>query len=651
MAKGVEERVTSVRIRFPSSKVAVASAKIAVALWLVVAGFSPPGYPIGIGLDPSFLYGINAVRSHGLQFGSDVVYTYGPLGYLAHPLPVGANLASALAIHAAIAAGWFVFLAHVALTRLSLPRLLLIALLLAVTPLWPDGKVLLFITALCGLGLSPEMSARRSAVLAGTASFLACGMVFAKFSSGAGGVGVVAAMLAVQAWTRDRRFASTLAAAAAGGAAAVLAVMLTQFHDLAALARWVQGSLEVARGYSSAMSLVGPAQQLWLAGACVCAYAVMLAMNRWSPPDSRQAWICLPAMYVFFRGGFVRQDIHVMNFFGPFVALTCALLLVYRSRTAFRRAAVVGVLGAIACAVVAAKLAAPDRPGLIGVKAVWQAATLGTTRAALWNASVRDLAPDRLSDDYASRVRSRGWSVDVIPWETSVIAANGFRWRPAPVFQHFSLCTAWLDELGAEHYRSGRSADLILVHFGSINRRHMLWDSPATWRSIVANYSVAPEQPGGGIFLALRRNDGPGRNPALEARGEDEVIFGAWREVPVSEGMLFAEIPLELSLRGRAAAALFRVPPVLVDTVLSNGKRRTWRLTPGTAENGILMSSLPESLQELKGLLAGQAGTRIASFRIQEQAALYFHRRVRVRWREMPFPSAASETVRHREHR
>ena len=54
-------------------------------------------YPVTSGVDASWAYGINDAHARGLIFGRDVLFTYGPLAWLAAPMDVGRNLAPAIA--------------------------------------------------------------------------------------------------------------------------------------------------------------------------------------------------------------------------------------------------------------------------------------------------------------------------------------------------------------------------------------------------------------------------------------------------------------------------------------------------------------------------------------------------------------------------
>src|ERR1700682_702603 len=66
-------------------------------IYLCIATFSVQTDKIQPGLDESWRYGLNALATGHYIFGKDVIFTYGPLGYLSHPMPLGDNLARAAA--------------------------------------------------------------------------------------------------------------------------------------------------------------------------------------------------------------------------------------------------------------------------------------------------------------------------------------------------------------------------------------------------------------------------------------------------------------------------------------------------------------------------------------------------------------------------
>src|SRR5580704_5749728 len=81
---------------------------------------SGPKGAVKPGLDESWAWALNAVTQTGYIFGKDVVFTYGPLGFLMSPRPLGHNFqwASCFAVCIrAIFAGLLGVLAFTARTR------------------------------------------------------------------------------------------------------------------------------------------------------------------------------------------------------------------------------------------------------------------------------------------------------------------------------------------------------------------------------------------------------------------------------------------------------------------------------------------------------------------------------------------------------
>ena len=47
-------------------------------------------------IDGSWILGLNLASANHLEFGRDVAWTYGPLGFVFYPMDVGTNLAPAV---------------------------------------------------------------------------------------------------------------------------------------------------------------------------------------------------------------------------------------------------------------------------------------------------------------------------------------------------------------------------------------------------------------------------------------------------------------------------------------------------------------------------------------------------------------------------
>lgn len=466
-------------------------------MWLmapIVAVLAWPLTPLAVepGLDPSWQVAMSLARLRGLDFGTDVAFTYGPLGFLIVPSIVTwssavANLVYTLLVQFAVAAtalwglrrvaGWagatvvaylLCVIAGVVGTEVVIPLVLVwsVAVVRGVVPDRLQVGVLAALGAVAGMHL------------------------LVKFSVGliAGGL---AALTAVAARSRaDVRQRVRLAGVVfLSSMCALLLGWITTGNAITALPRHLLQSLAIASGYSAAMGLEDPTRPGEYAFALLAVAAVAAALGA-SIPHRRVITGLLTAFALFglFKAGFVRHDSHSTIFFGG-----AALAMV----------------------------AFPARPGRevtqvlsVGVAAMLLFVTLGTlpvTLARPWK-SVPALAhrvavvatPGRAAQTIeASRARLReayqldattlallqGHTVHVHPWEASVIWAYDLPWKPVPIFQSYSAYTPSLDERNAEVLASPDGPERILVEGRlAIDGRQPEWEQPRTTVAMACHY-------------------------------------------------------------------------------------------------------------------------------------------------------------------
>ena len=621
-----------------------------LAILAYLAFLFPAPYGVAdCGPDPSWQYALNAAHLAPLTFGKDILFTYGPMGYLLVPLPMGNNLFQGLLFRLIVHALWAIVLAREMVAGASWRQILLFGAAYWAAMLFRQNGAVeadyrtLDLVLLCALGVHQAAGpVRLKAVIVGVFAAI---LLFAKFSTGLAAMG--AAGVLVLSCLLDRRPSRRLVggivlAAIAGTVAAVYAAF---FRDPAALGRWLRGSLEIARGYGTCMSLPGPAHEVVLAAFCLIATAVTLAfVLRGNARSVGFALIVAIPLFMLFKNGFVRQDRHVMIFFSSLLALCAVLLLLFRTR---RDTAALLLLYSL---VLPATVYVATRQGIVPDWPTWNArGALSNLHRVVHFDAYQDslarygaarLARDRLPADFVAWVGRR--TVDVVPWELSMIGANGFLWRPSPILQQYQPSTPLLDGWCADHYASPAAADTLLAMFDRMDGRHPLLDTPAVWRAILANYSFDRMLPSSRV-LVMRRGDVP-RRLAPQRLREQTISTTDWVDVPDSSRMLSASFSLRQRWYARIALLLFRLPPVGVHLLYEDGIR-TYRLAPDVTSDGLLMNYLPADLDDLADLSQGRAGRKVLAFRLTGDGLPYFEPLVRIAWQEWDYP--VSYTPRH----
>ncbi len=184
--------------------------------------------------------------------------------------------------------------------------------------------------------------------------------------------------------------------------------------------------------------------------------------------------------------------------------------------------------------------------------------------------------------------------VDIYPWETAYVFANSLNWHPRPVFQSYIAYTPWLDAKNADFIKSTSAPDFILWNvknnknnFISIDNRYLLSDEPNTIFEIIRNY-----------YLHLAANHvmllSKSASPLFSMPEETDTITAAWEEwitIPEhQETILRAKTFFQRTFFGRVKRLLYKEREMFIDYKLCNGKVVTHRIVPDNAISGIWIS-------------------------------------------------------------
>ncbi|MGH9282680.1 MAG: hypothetical protein ACRD0S_07055, partial [Acidimicrobiales bacterium] len=221
----------------------------------MLAVLSAPGWQArpGIGLDASWEAAMHMAARQGLRFGSELDFTYGPLGFLAVPRLYYQSTG--------LAAGLFTFVVQLALCVAVVLRARKAAGLLLALPLAylavralrsvDPPQALPLLALIVALAVLEGGNERRLAWFAPAAGALGAGVLLVKFNAGV----FVLAAGAVAAWFTGRRGWRPVAVFAGSAVLTLVALWLLSGNRVGDLATWTTASMEIARGYSTAMGL------------------------------------------------------------------------------------------------------------------------------------------------------------------------------------------------------------------------------------------------------------------------------------------------------------------------------------------------------------------------------------------------------------
>jgi hypothetical protein len=593
------------------------------------------------GLDSSWAFAVNVIPHFGRGFGSELAFTWGPLAHLAIPMDVNYNFLRALLFWTATQAIVVVVLIHrFQQDREPFPVLgFIVGYLIAYSfGAYFEYQVILVVGLLLTVtsenGLAWRLGAASAGILTGV-------LLFMKLSTGLSALSLVAIaglMWALRGEVRIRDVAVFLWAPAL---AAILTLGMLTMGGVGEFVGWLLLSVDMSAGYAVAMS--GENLSLLLALSLIAAsllIGLIVVLSRVSPRTLSLGVAFLVPVYLALRHSFVR---HNGRFVGP-VILGVASLLILQLRSP--RSLLAGAIGFSALLLPVGLISASGgcgcawNPALItpaaGLSTIADIVEGSSERGLNASLSNKLLSDDTLPTHWVQTIGGR--TVDVIPWETSIVPANQLRWIPGPTIQTYQIVTPRLDRIAARHFAGLGAPDFLIIEYGDIDYRHALWGAPRMWRSILSHYAPSDVRSWENRVLFERR-PGPPADLRPVAFLRESVMLGKWHPVPTRDGGVFAHIEFAPTLFGHLAILFWQVPPLHVDVKYVDGQIWTYRILPTTAGAGVLMSPLPREEWELLDWMHGDPAAPVVQFRIRGSGTSLYRDPIQVTWANAGTPT------------
>lgn len=439
-------------------------------------------------LDISWMLGLELARKEDLKYGSDLIFTYGPWGFLASP--TGIDLASRVASGCmrVVAVGFlFVALADsLRRWRWSVVPASALALLIS-NGGQPDWILMLgiLVWTLTSVSRQTDLSLWSVALVAGLGAFL----FQMKFT-----VGVMCIALVGLLVISHRRRLATLASAAGTFVPAFVLLWLLAGQSLPALPRWLRLGWEVVVGYSDAMGYFD-------ANVLMILMVVSLLVAVGATISARRlSWIArvgfAGALLFFAKLSLGLPDGgHLLPGYAG-VAAVLAVLLGLGLPLAVR----VGATVTIVCLSLVLAAGSPVLPGREVALDAFSQTLWGDNRADRLAAARAQLRSDLdIAPNVLAAVEDHPISMD--PWEISAVWAHDLQWRPLTVFQQYSAYTPRLDRENTAALLADPSLRVLRERVAD-HDYNPVWVTPDYTLALVCNFSAVAT---GGEWSVLAR--------------------------------------------------------------------------------------------------------------------------------------------------
>lgn len=606
-----------------------------VLLWVNL--FELPKAPVWPSLDPSWCGAIIHFSALKLQFGKEVIFTYGPLAHLVSFVYTG-ELFTARVIWEYASKTLFAAILCAAIVSLPkvwrLPFFLFVLLFIWVDPI-SDALYFLVVTCVTALLFRHGVSRPYLNAFAG-ALFAVCALI--KFTYFILCAFTLVPLVFYYLSSQRRAGAVTLVASFVSCVLLCWGLAGQEYGNFPA---FLVASFEISIGYKDAMGL--PAGSGWVVAAGLAAAGLSLAQCALIFGRER----CLPVLCIvlFYAGetflswnrAFVRADDHVLSFFALCPVALVTLWIAAKPTGFIKRIGY--AINALVMLVCLAGIFLQKPTEVTGVipetisrlrAACRTAASPGSTQQRLHRQLLRAKSRNALPQ---VRAAVGNETIDVFGYEQGIALLNDLNYTPRPVFQGYSAYRPRLIAANTAFYFSSQAPAFVLVKLQSIDQRHPALDDAAVLRELLFNYTPLFEER---EYTLWQRISAP--KPITPAPFSSRtLVFDEICPLP-NDKSVWVELEVMPSIRGRLLSLLYKPPPVEIHVNDSREGQKVHRLIPSMSSTGFIINPPLETDRDVLLNTLGETESSAVSFlvHVPRKSRRFFQRRVVCRLAVLP---------------
>ena len=589
-------------------------------LFLLIFLTSYPKMQEAIHVGPRFtwMYTLNYSFFKNMQFGKDVMFTYGPLGFLAFPQPVGNNLLIALCFN--LFAYTLLVYSVISLIMPSCKgkRVIVMALytILAWWILTRCNYSLAYISTLLVplVILNYDLSARRSFMLiaAVAVSFL----FLIKMGWGVVGALFLGSYLIIKLVfeKKYKLFFGIISLIIT----VFLAVWFLIYHNFSGLAGYLFSSFHFIRGNESAMSIDPGNDFSAIYFLSVLAVIIFLAFYLKEKKVNLINAIFFLPLIATFKYAFGGQDpLHTVTFL---TILLVYFFVVVIQRLGTKKRVIFSLLFCIPLSLFFKNQRTPSFTDYVKQNTSFIKSTENFYNYSFGYKPYKEqrlhemlelVKEKRLSP--ALLVEINQHPADIYPWGSASVAANNLNWRPRPVFDSYVAYTPYLDGVNYNFF-TGIDAPEYIVWIKesprglieSVDGRYLLNDEPKTINKIIDNFEPVLYETNA---VLLRNKEKPTFEPPIELYAKS-YEWNKWIDVPLSRNScIIAKIKFAPNFYGKVKRILWKEKEVFIEYKLKDGTVVKHRLITDNAISGVwihpYITDIAAVLKERDGIYSG----------------------------------------------
>lgn len=352
--------------------------------------------------------------------------------------------------------------------------------------------------------------------------------------------------------------------------------------------QYIRMSLEISSGYNVYMTCNdNNIFVIWVI-VIIILYLILILINTFCKNTDMVLFFVLfsPALFLLYKHGFVRADSHINNSFSGLLMVASIIILLFdydsikqekiRVRNSLFYVSIFILL--------IPTLILEVTPNTIISQIKYKTVSLPINFYNYLNNKDDNLL--HISDEFKDIISND--TVTIYPYEISYVVADDLNYIPMPLLQAYNAYTPILDNFNSQLFNKDTAPKYIIFNLDTIDQRIPLIEAPKTWENIHNNYSIVSYDSTNNLYL-LEKN--VTTNTVMKTSVEREFSISDSISIPKDYNKIY--INTEMSLLGKLTKLFWKIPEINAEITYEDGTVKTGRVILDNLTNGIAIDSLP----------------------------------------------------------
>jgi len=554
-----------------------------VIIFLFTFPFYFPDYDIG--LDSSYMWGLNWLFVHDYDTLKHLIYPFGPLAFLKIPTAIGSNLLISILFCSILKLCFIWLMFKLSDVMLNNNRYATYFMVLIVS-FFTNIDFLIFGCCLILILLCYKKEKNIYFIISVLLAFIG---LFIKLSVGISAFSIIGIFMLIHGYYSK----SFIQLAKQTGIIMVIGFItgMLIFGSVSIYFNFLVGGYKLTGGYGDVLSLHPHNNWLLLFPFLVLMF-IFPFINK--EKDVRITYfLSLFLLYAAWKHSFIREDIYHYSILLTFLFVFWGIIFIVSSS----KKALTLLFASVTILLLYANMSnipmyREIKREITGINNFRTVLDYKTLKQKVLTTSKNNISTNRINQELRSSMGDA--TVDVYPWEFSYIAANQLNWKPRKTLEIGASTSLWASQKASENYlNDDKSPQFVIFQtendrnrgkFGSIDDRYLLNDEPLVVYNILNNYTLFEKTEN---FLLFKRVPESHFSDIFLDEIQDHE-FGDWIDIPYnSDEIIRLKVFSNNTFLGKLNKMLYKETAYYVDYKFDDEIILTYRYIAQTAVDGL----------------------------------------------------------------